>query len=470
MAQMEQINAQMAKSEDINTRLISFVSQCLKSPRFGVPPLSTSAPSSSAKASLSPAVVSSSLSSSTDSLPTAGSSSFPPTFTTAKTSMSDLAEQELVALMTTTNGTPSPPALAPTLVDSKAVHGKIKHLQFPTFDGQNVVPFLEQLTMIITLSNCEDHTELWWAEAKTRVASEFMGDAQKWILSKAGHDSLHSWTSFKTALQQTFSLADGTAACATTLKKLMQGNMGVRPFYDRWMTVYNEIYPDANEEVKFDAFREKLSEHNQFLLSIWGCTSLANAVTPLHNHETHETKDNSSPVSLFINHIIKECQTQVVATLKETEKRQLNDDEDSQADASSTSAVITKKSRLELTPVVAAANPTDAHLVNLQATMQKLVEEIKGIKQTQVSVTRNCTRCSRLGHTADVSRPASQRHRFPFHPANLCCNPNALLLPPASHAAPLQLPPDSTSAAHQASSDGAATAARSSYHRQDSLN
>ncbi|KAL6052118.1 hypothetical protein QOT17_018775 [Balamuthia mandrillaris] len=164
------------------------------------------------------------------------------------------------------------------------------------------------------------------------------------------------------------------------------------------MTVHDEIYPDANEEVKFGAFQEKLSEHNQCLLSIWGCTSLADAVTHLHNHETRETKDNSSL--------------------------------DSQADASSTSAMVTKKSRLELTPVVAGANPTDAHLVNLQATMQKLVEEIKGIKQTQVSVTHN-------------SRPASQRCRFPlsqlpFHPANLCHNPNVLPLPLASHAALLQ--------------------------------
>ncbi|KAL6070277.1 hypothetical protein QOT17_007071 [Balamuthia mandrillaris] len=127
--------------------------------------------------------------------------------------------------------------------------------------------------------------------------------------------------------------------------------------------------------------------------NIWRYTALADAVTRLHNRETRETKDNSSLVSQFINYIIKEHQTQVVATLKETEKRQLNDDEDSQADASSTSAMVTKKSRLELTPVVAAANPMNAHLVNLQATMQKLVEEIKGIKQTQVSITCNCTWC-----------------------------------------------------------------------------
>ncbi|KAL6052119.1 hypothetical protein QOT17_018776 [Balamuthia mandrillaris] len=115
--QMEQINTWMAKSEDMNTHLISFVSQCLN------------APSSSVEASLPPAAASSSLSSSTGSLSMAGSSSFFPMFTTAKTSVSNLVE-ELVALMATTNGTLSPPALAPTPVDSKAVHGKIKPLQF----------------------------------------------------------------------------------------------------------------------------------------------------------------------------------------------------------------------------------------------------------------------------------------------------------------------------------------------------
>ncbi|KAL6044338.1 hypothetical protein QOT17_023400 [Balamuthia mandrillaris] len=115
---MEQINALMAKSKDMNACLISFVSQCLKSPRFGVPPLSTSAPSSSVEASLPFAATSSSLSSSTDSLLTAGSSSFPLTFTTAKRVIW-LNRSLLPSLLL-----PTVPhhllLLAPTLVDSKA--------------------------------------------------------------------------------------------------------------------------------------------------------------------------------------------------------------------------------------------------------------------------------------------------------------------------------------------------------------
>ncbi|KAL6070276.1 hypothetical protein QOT17_007070 [Balamuthia mandrillaris] len=161
-------------------------------------------------------------------------------------------KQELVALMTTTNSTPSPPALAPTPVDSKAIHGKIKHLRFPTFDGQNIIQN--------------------YGGAKLRLESHL----HSWVMLKNGscpklRDSLHSWASFKMALQQTFSLADSTAARATMLKKLMQGNMGVRPFYDHWTTVYDEIYSDTNEEVKFDTFCEKLSEHNQLNLqgAIW---------------------------------------------------------------------------------------------------------------------------------------------------------------------------------------------------------
>ncbi|KAL6077324.1 hypothetical protein QOT17_002209 [Balamuthia mandrillaris] len=123
--QIEQINTRIVKSKDMNSHFISFASQCLKSPQFGVPPLSTSASSSSMEASLPLAAVSSSLSSSIDSLPVAGSSSFSPMFTTAKTSTSDLAEQELY-LVTFCSG---------------------------TYPGG----LQEQLTMIIILSNYEDH-------------------------------------------------------------------------------------------------------------------------------------------------------------------------------------------------------------------------------------------------------------------------------------------------------------------------
>ncbi|KAL6041384.1 hypothetical protein QOT17_024958 [Balamuthia mandrillaris] len=91
---MKQIKARMAKS-NMNTHLISFKL-------------------------FSSTVTISSLSSSTDSLPVVDSSSFPSMFTTVKTSTSNMAKQQFVALITSINGIPSLPALAPTLVDSKA--------------------------------------------------------------------------------------------------------------------------------------------------------------------------------------------------------------------------------------------------------------------------------------------------------------------------------------------------------------
>ncbi|KAL6042815.1 hypothetical protein QOT17_024232 [Balamuthia mandrillaris] len=192
----------------------------------------------------------------------------------------------------------SPPALAPTLVDFKAICGKIKETE-GTFDGQNMI--IQNYDGLKLRLESHQHSQMMLKNGscpKLAVIASIHGPVSR---QPYGDPSL---------------LGDSTAACAITLKKLMQGNMRVKPFYDCWMTVYEDIYPDTNEEVKFDAFCEKLSEH-----SIWRCTSLADAVTCLHNCETCETKDNSSPVSQFINHIIKDHQMQVVATLKETEKQ-----------------------------------------------------------------------------------------------------------------------------------------------------